>query len=134
MPGGKLENQGSGKHFVFPTRISTEREGRRQAAENEREQFMCSVQFCPVGDTVKAMADVDDPVLSQERAAKETALLGLLCDLYPLIVALWVVAFLKGAKMFKYKKSKNTTHKFTTLLFCSYQLLVHFCFNVSGEG
>lgn len=56
---------------------------------------MCSVQFCPVGDTVKAMVDAEAPVSSQERAAEETALLGLFCNLYSLIAALRVVALLK---------------------------------------
>ena len=56
---------------------------------------MCSVQFCPVGDTVKAMVDADTPVSSQERAAEETALLGLFCNLYSLTAALRVVALLK---------------------------------------
>lgn len=88
----------------------TERMRRRRKTSEEKikEKIrVCSVQFCPVGDTVKAMVDADAPVSSQERAAEETALLGLFCNLYSLIAALRVVAL---------------------------QLLVHFCFDVSGEG
>lgn len=39
------------------------------------------------------------PVSSQERAAEETALLGLFCNLYPLTAALRVVALLKYTQM-----------------------------------
>lgn len=70
---------------------------RRRKKTNEKDNTeirVCSVQFCPVGDTVKAMVDADAPGFSQERAAEETALLGLLCNLYSLI-ALRVVALLK---------------------------------------
>lgn len=56
---------------------------------------MCSVQFHPVGDTVKAKVDAVTPSCSQERAAEETALLGLLCNLYSLTAALGVVALLQ---------------------------------------
>lgn len=82
---------------------------RKKKKTNEKDNTQIrerSVQFCPVGDTVKAMVDADTPDVSQERAAEETALLGLLCNLYSWI-ALRVVAL---------------------------QLLVHLCFNVSGEG
>lgn len=55
--------------------------------------------LCPVmssgGDTVKAMVVADALVFSQQRAAEETALLGLFCNLYSLIAALWVVSLLK---------------------------------------
>lgn len=36
-----------------------------------------SVQFCPVGDTVKAMVDADTPDPSQKCATEEAVLLGL---------------------------------------------------------
>lgn len=62
----------------------------------KKAQFMCSVQFHPVGDTVKAKVDAVPPVGSQERAAEETALLGLLCNLYSLTAALGVVALLNN--------------------------------------
>lgn len=75
--------------------------------EDKREIKVCSVQFCPVGDTVKALVDANAPVSSQECASEEAALLGLFCNLYSLTAALRVVAL---------------------------QLLVHFCFDVSGEG
>lgn len=48
-----------------------------------------------MGDTVKAKVDAIAPISSQECAAEETALLGLLCDLYSLTAALGVVALLK---------------------------------------
>ncbi len=70
--------------------------------QDKREIRVCSVQFCPVGDTVKAMVDADVPVSSQERAAEETALLGLFCNLYSLIAALRVVALLKYTQMRKH--------------------------------
>ncbi len=70
--------------------------------EDKREIRVCSVQFCPVGDTVKALVDANAPVASQERAAEETALLGLLCNLYSLTAALWVVALLKYTQMRKH--------------------------------
>lgn len=69
--------------------------------ENKRDQFMCSVQFCPVGDPVKAMVDADALVSSQECAAEETALLGLFCNLYSLTAALRVVALLQYTQMGK---------------------------------
>lgn len=69
--------------------------------EKRRDQFMCSVQFCPVGDTVKAMVDAASSCSSQECAAEETALLGLFCYLYSLSAALWVVALLQYAQMTK---------------------------------
>lgn len=62
---------------------------------------MCSVQFCPVGDKVKAMVDANASVSSQERAAEETALLGLFCNLHSLTAALWIVALLQYAQMSK---------------------------------
>lgn len=62
--------------------------------------------LCPVlssgGDTVKAMVDADTPVSSQERAAEETALLGLFCNLYSLTAALRGVALLKYTQMRKH--------------------------------
>lgn len=61
----------------------------------KKDQFVCSVQFCPVGDTVKAKVDAVTPVSSQECAAEEAALLGLLCNLYSLAAALGVVALLR---------------------------------------
>lgn len=48
-----------------------------------------------MGDTVKAKVDAVAPVSSQECAAEETALLGLLRNLYSLTAALGVVALLK---------------------------------------
>lgn len=56
---------------------------------------MCSVSYVQWGDTVKAMVVADALVFSQQRAAEETALLGLFCNLYSLIAALWVVSLLK---------------------------------------
>lgn len=56
---------------------------------------MCSVQFCPAGDAVKATVDAGAAVRSQEDAAEETGLLGLFCDLHPLVAALRVVSLLK---------------------------------------
>ncbi len=70
--------------------------------EDKREIRVCSVQFCPVGDTVKALVDANAPIASQERAAEETALLGLFCNLYSLTAALWVVALLKYTQMRKH--------------------------------
>lgn len=47
-----------------------------------------------VGGTAKAMVDAHARVSSQQRAAEETALLGLICDLDPLTAPLRVVALL----------------------------------------
>lgn len=74
---------------------------------------MRSVQFCPVGDTVKAMVDDAPSCSSQERAAEETALLGLFCYLYSLSAALWIVALLQYAQKAKgmqtWEEWKNTS-------------------------
>ena len=112
---------------------------------------VCFVQFCPVRDTVKAMVDANSPISSQQRAAEETALLGLFRDLYSLTAALRVVALLEDTPSMtkhKYEDMRNTGtlpdtestlypiephNSFSTFL-CAYQLLVNFCFDVSGEG
>ena len=100
---------------------------------------VCSVQFCPVGDVVKAMVDADALVFSQERAAEEAVLLGLLCDLYSLTAALWVVALLSHTER-KHHLCDTSSHNAAGLkppllpLLHSHQFLVHLCFNVSGEG
>lgn len=47
-----------------------------------------------LGGTVKAMVDAHTPVSSQQRAAEETAFLGLICDLDSLTAPLRVVALL----------------------------------------
>lgn len=60
------------------------------------------LQFHPVGDTVKAKVDAVAPISSQECAAEETALLGLLRNLYSLTAALGVVALLKQQNLMKY--------------------------------
>lgn len=61
------------------------------------------LQFHPVGDTVKAKVDAVAPISSQECAAEETALLGLLRNLYSLTAALGVVALLQQQqKLMKY--------------------------------
>lgn len=73
--------------------------------ERESEIRVCSVQLCPVRDTVKAMADADTPVSSQERAAEETALLGLFGNLHSLTAALRVVALLENTQKNKQKMS-----------------------------
>lgn len=92
---------------MFVLGQSERREGRQEIQNKRRDQsVLCLSSSVQWGDTVKALVDSNAPVSSQERAAEEAALLGLFCNLYSLIAALRVVAL---------------------------QLLVHFCFDVSGK-
>lgn len=88
--------------------------------EDKREIRVCSVQFCPVGDTVKATVDADAPVSLQERTAEETALLGLFCNLYSLAATLWVVALLKYTEM-RMRTAKPPAHDTTQTITHSIQ-------------
>lgn len=105
MSRGKLVNQKGGKVlfcFFLLGAQSRERGGsRRVKGGNRKARSLCSVQFCPAGGwgwgsggTVKAMVDAHAPVSSQQRAAEETAFLGLICDLDSLTAPLRVVALL----------------------------------------
>lgn len=47
--------------------------------EDKREIRVCSVQFCPVGDTVKAMVDAEAPVFPH-RSVQRKKLLFLGCS------------------------------------------------------
>lgn len=96
---------------------------------------MCAVQFCPAGGHIKAKVDANTEVSSKECAAEETVLLGLFCHLYALIAALRVIALLKYTKITKCIQIKELKlNNDITFPPHSYQLLVHFSFNVSGEG
>lgn len=136
-------------------KIKKKKGGRQDIKIEKEENRVCSV--CPVlssgGETVKALVDADAPVSSQECAAEETALLGLFCNLHSLIAALGVVALLqytqirqKGCESsnnigtgqmqtsLTQHQSNHYNYNDVAILLHSYQLLVHFCFDVSGEG